>query len=92
MWRYSQTFILKSFLKKKLRPELMEGNGSKKRGARATVERRVSERQRVKEIKPISCDSFAFTWTAFDEYRGELTRSWTELMLPRVPSRECVCY
>ncbi len=49
------------------------------------------ERQRVK-IKPTYHDSFALTWTAFGEYRGELTKSWTELVvLLRVLSRECDC-
>lgn len=53
--------------------------------------RRGPERQRVK-IKPIYCDSFSLTWTAFGEYRGELTKSWTELgVLLQVLSRECDC-
>ncbi len=53
--------------------------------------RRGPERQRVK-IKPIYCDSFSLTWTAFGEYRGELTKNWTELgVLLRVLSRECDC-
>ncbi len=59
-------------------------------GARATY----GEGQRGKEfkIKPTYRDSFSLTWTAFGEYRGELTKSWTELvMLLRVLSGECDC-
>lgn len=98
MWRYLKTFILKGFFLGKTETgsdvSVTEGTGAEKKyelEVRARDIRRGPERQRVK-IKPTYCDSFAVTWTAFGEYRGELTKSWTELVvLLRVLSRECDC-